>query len=205
MKLGNWQVRFAAEDVTFSETLSMVSGQIRHVWAGCGDGNEDTVGMAEEIAATLIGSAFVVCQVKIRRVICALRFDQECAYKFGRRNDRPEDDYIIRGQSKGPDGKVVHSKVDIIWHLANYFKHADEWPRDWKIERKRPEKMEPIEYTISAITVAGLSPKKSYVDNIDQGANFFETDGGTNLVALSSVINDWSESIIKSRYLDLMP
>lgn len=202
MKLSNWSIRFAAEDVTFSETLSMISNQIRHMWAGCGDGNEDNLGIAEEIAATLIGSAFVVCQVKICRVTCAVRFDQECAHKFGRRDDRPEDDYIVRGQSKGLDGKVVHSKVDIIWHLANYFKHADEWPRDWKIKRKNPRTIERVEYTISAITVAGLSPQKSYVDNIEQGANFFGTDGGANLLALSSVVNDWSNSIIESHYLD---
>lgn len=72
--------------------------------------------------------------------------------------------------------------------LANYFKHASEWPYDWNGLTK------PLEIeTARTVTAMGLLPGDP--DNIVRGAAFLMFGGRDGLSKLASRMQEWRESV----------
>ena len=93
---------------------------------------DDEVGYIEE----LIGSAFLLLQTKIRRVIEVAK-SLEAALRGAGRDQTAElaSDHDIRAV-QGNFGATTKSLVALIWAVANYYKHRDEWPVEaWRDRR----------------------------------------------------------------------
>lgn len=193
-------VRIDAQYWSFPGILSSISEQIRlslKAQEREHDENGDVYAFYKELTAALIGSAFVVCQTRISRVVKAIQ-DHQTGGGKDLKTIRAKD-YEIRAQGMmvpKNDGKNF-SQAQVIWEIANYFKHADEWPHDWAEVKGDRQKR-----TISAISAAGLSAAKSYVENIHQGADFFGTDDGRNLEELSRILKEWESAVISLYCLD---
>ncbi len=96
-----------------------------------------------EYVEELIGSVFLVLQTRIRRVTKAAEA-VDAALRAAGRSPIPE---FTNGGIKtiqGPFGATDKSLVALIWAIANYYKHRDEWPpavwtddHDPSIERSR--------------------------------------------------------------------
>jgi len=72
--------------------------------------------------------------------------------------------------------------------LANYFKHASEWPYDWN-ELRKPLEIE----TARIVRMMGLRPGDP--DNIPRGASSLEFGGRDGLSKLAARVQEWRESV----------
>ena len=192
MNAVEWLFCKAIEDITFTSTLDAIGQQIKEIWKGVENGDEHACGIAQEIEETLVGAATVICQAKILRVVKAAQFDPECRKKIR----DVECDHVLRGLGEKA-GTSNLSKVEILWHMGNYFKHAEEWararPPNWPSEDK-------YKHTVDAITAGGLDPKKSYGDNVLLGAKFLGVLDAGDLSAFSEIVNNWSKVLLNRAY-----
>lgn len=72
--------------------------------------------------------------------------------------------------------------------LANYFKHASEWPYDWN-ELTRPLEVD----TAKTVKAMGLRPGDP--DNMSRGATFLNFGGRDGLTKLATRVDEWREAI----------
>ena len=172
--------------------------------------------MEGEIIGNLLGAAYLVCQPKITAVVQAAlaarsqvmgEKPNSCFSAFG---CKPED--VRRcGESFGRG----YSKVEVLWHLGNYFKHSGEWRLDGPMEldgdiEKNPNAKHTIpviehieldwdmknsnaKHTIPVIKAAGLSPATS--GNLLTGAEVLGNDEYSNMTAFTKIIDGWSEDV----------
>jgi hypothetical protein len=110
----------------------------------------------------LLGAAFIVCQTQITAVTEAALRCRAHAIRgglsfpaFGDKN------HEVR--RLGPRFDARWSKIEVLWALANYFKHHDEWPpRTWTNPRGLAR------FTVPVISAAGLQESSS--GNLRTGA-----------------------------------
>lgn len=120
--------------------LSALGSGIRAAAKRIDSGSEEVADYEVEIVENLLGVAYVTCQPQITAIVQAVL----------RLPDHGVDARALR--DRGPRFDSNYSKVEVLWGLANYFKHRDEWSRNtWT---NPPNKM--TERTVKAITPAGL-------------------------------------------------
>jgi hypothetical protein len=160
------------------------------------DAPEETARMVVEdecdVIESLLGAAYVVCQVPITDVtqrtlrICQLM--SESSRPFARKTD-------VRALGRQFDAEF--SQVEVLWALGNYFKHREEWDRaEWKeLKLKRPEKD-----TIPVLEAIGLQESSS--GNLRRGAEALGNAGFTELSVFEDIIRQWAsevrETIVKA-------
>jgi hypothetical protein len=98
-----------------------------------------------DIVEHLLGTAFVLCQAYITSVCSVIRKNHSIAKSHGislttTEGTRPN---IMRFGFSGNND--APSEIEIINAFANYFKHRDEWDRDWKKLKQGKETAEIIE------------------------------------------------------------
>ncbi len=80
------------------------------------------------------------------------------------------------------------SDISGINALANYFKHASEWPYDWSYLTK------PLEVdTARTVLIMGLRPNDP--DNMTRGAGALGFEGHDGLSKLAARVQEWRESV----------
>lgn len=109
----------AVQDDTYEDVLLALRKTIRESWEAA-TANEDEGWLVYECnkVEMLLGAAFVICQTKMTSVLEAWAGLQE--RKTGTRpnpKDALDDGPILNGQPV----------AWLLWALANYFKHRDEW------------------------------------------------------------------------------
>jgi hypothetical protein len=124
-------LRYAVEDERFVSLFDQIAQVIKAAEQACekaaASGYEDYIGaVCNEEGQNIeeaIGVTFVILQTKIRRVVeaAAGSFPKQCPTDIlGTHDDKP------------------HSLIKLIWELANYYKHRDEWSASvWHSQRER--------------------------------------------------------------------
>ena len=163
---------------TYENVLSALGRGIREAVGRVETGpNDDAVIDYEtEIIENMLGTAFVVCQAQANAVL-------QAALKIPGQTMK---DYEIRKLGPRFDGN--YSKVEVLWALANYFKHRDEWGRSmWSNPGKREKS------TVDAIKAAGLSVGST--GNLRMGAEALGNRSYTDAGVFYGVVRDWSEKV----------
>jgi hypothetical protein len=189
----------ALRDTTFENVLRHlgegVSAASRR--ANSAEGHEDWVDaiVDEEcdFIEDILGAAFVVCQTRITAITSmALRLRETAEAKGapftafgGRREDvRALGDAASLSATPGSS----FSKVEVLWALANYFKHRDEWRSiDWTKLGSREQ------VTVKVIMAAGLEP--SSTGNLRRGARALGNATFEDTDVFVRAVNDWAEKI----------
>jgi hypothetical protein len=138
-----------------------------------------------QIIENMLGTAYVVCQNEITAVVqAALMVDAAAKVIFS--GGRPaERESSVRALGPKFDGKF--SKVEILWHLGNYFKHRDEWdPVTWDGANS---------FTLNAIKAAGLEPGCS--GNLRQGAEALGNTKYSDMDVFQEAIRSWGADVRK--------
>lgn len=152
------------------------------------DEYEDAVTDTEvEVIEGLLGTAYVVCQTRITAIAqAALRCrtwlvaDGLAFTAFGDR------DHEVRGI--GPRFDAQSSKVELLWALANYFKHRDEWsPASWT-NPQGPER-----HTVPVILSAGLESSSN--GNLRSGAEALGSQDYAGISVLQMVVREWADQV----------
>jgi hypothetical protein len=169
---------FAVKADTYESVLSSLGEGIKnavdHIELEPDD--DGVVDYEAEIIENILGTAFVVCQAQANAVL-------QAALKIPKQTMK---DYEIR--KLGPRFDKDYSKVEILWALANYFKHRDAWGRSMWTNPGRLEKS-----TIEAIKAAGLTPGSS--SNLRDGAKALGNVSFTDVRIFYGLVRDWSEKV----------
>ena len=137
----------------------------------------------------LLGAAFVVCQAHITAVIQAARRARKHAITAGVPFPAFGDtDQEVR--KFGAEFDEKYSKVEVLWALANYFKHRDEWSKRTWSNPKNNERM-----TVVVIKAAGLEP--STTGNLRTGAEALGNDEYSNMGVFIDIVRQWSVEVQK--------
>ena len=102
----------------------------------CDPGDPYDLEYEEELLETVLGSMFVAWQVFLSTMISAvLDLDSHCRSELKLRLSIAQGKAPRRGILRFGTpavGKTGHTGPEIIDAFANYFKHRDEWPNDWR-------------------------------------------------------------------------
>lgn len=150
--------------------------------------NDDDAFIVDEtqVIENMLGTAYVVCQNEITAVVqAALKVDDTAKASIFQGSKPAERESNVR--ALGPQFDRTFSKVEVLWHLGNYFKHRDEWdPRTWDGANK---------FTVDAIKAAGLEPLDS--GNLRQGAAALGNTKFADMGVFQEVISSWSDDVRK--------
>lgn len=177
----------------FGEGVSSASHR-----ANSAEGHEDWVDAVVDeecdFVEDILGAAFVVCQTRINAITSlALQLRERAMAKgapFVAFGGRKEDVRALGEAAPLPamPGRSSFSKVEVLWALANYFKHRDEWRKmDWTklgdLERR----------TVKVITAAGLSSGST--GNLRQGAEVLGNESYADMDVFAHAVNEWGEKV----------
>jgi hypothetical protein len=131
-----------------------------------------------EIIENMLGVSYVVCQIQITAVVqAALNVP---SHSLNAHN--------VRGC--GPRFNDDYSKIEVLWALASYFKHRDEWTRKTWTRLSGPARP-----TVAVIKAAGL--KFGSTGNLRTGAVALGNDSYTNVALFEEIIRSWSADVRK--------
>jgi hypothetical protein len=141
----------------------------------------------------MLGTAYVVCQNEITAVVqAALRLDDAAKASIFLGSKPAERESSVC--ALGPKFDGTFSKVEVLWHLGNYFKHRDEWdPVTWNGANR---------FTLDAIKAAGLKPGSS--GNLRQGAEALGNTEYSDMDVFQEGIRSWGVDVRK-RILARLP
>lgn len=169
---------FAIKADTYENVLNALGRGIREAVGRTESVSDDdaVIDYETQIIENMLGTAFVVCQAQANAVLQAALNIPEQTIK----------DSEIR--KLGPRFDKDYSKVEVLWALANYFKHRDEWGRSMWSNPGNREKL-----TVDAIKAAGLSVGSS--GNLRTGAEALGNVSYTDVGVFYGVVRDWSENV----------
>jgi hypothetical protein len=135
------------------------------------------VDMNCELVEALLGTAHVVCQVKITAIT-------EAAIELIGKAD-----HEIRAM--GPSFNTAFSKVEVLWALGNYFKHRDEWElSEWAAPTGFRK------FTIPALKAAGLHA--SSTGNLRTGAEALGDRVYSQTAVFRQIVDDWAAEVARA-------
>jgi hypothetical protein len=96
--------------------------------------------------------------------------------------------FIAFGERDHEVRRMGPSKIEVLWALANYFKHRDEWPpHSWT----DPKGLE--QHTVPVILAAGL--KAGSTENLRRGAEALGNSDYADMSVLQTVIREWADQV----------
>lgn len=158
---------------------------------------QEIVGDEEsDLVEDLLGAAFVVCQTQITAVTSrALRLRARC--KYPSRFTAYDDTKVgVRSLGESLPAMPGISKVEMIWALANYFKHHEEWPsNDWtKLDKQSRQ-------TADVIQQAGLTPNST--GNLRAAAAHLGNADFIRLEVFGDIVDAWAKKVLASAEQEL--
>jgi hypothetical protein len=140
-----------------------------------------------QIIESLLGVAFVVCQIQITAVTKAALDCRAAAEREG----LPLPPFGKKEFDVWNFGSTVagyHSKIEVLWQLANYFKHRDAWSSEtWT----NPDGL--AKYTIPVITAIGLEQGSN--GNLRTGAEALGNGDYATMKIFEDIISDWANQV----------
>jgi hypothetical protein len=195
-------VRLLDSAADYDDTCSLVLGRLSEGIAGAirfmegsadrpDDVQESIAEVEWEIVESLLGAAYVVCQVQITAVTKWALAVRERAIEDGLPFQIFGDKKDVR--ALGDKFDASYSKVEVLWQLGNCFKHREEWGREtWT---NPPPKQR---QTIAVLQAAGL--QSSSTGCLRKG---YEALGGSDyakLETLFGIVHEWSNVARDSTY-----
>jgi hypothetical protein len=140
-----------------------------------------------EIIEGLLGTAYVVCQTQITAITqAALRCRAQAIIDGFTFTAFGSQGYDVR--RIGPRFDSKSSKIELLWALANYFKHRDEWsPDSWADPQGQQRR------TIPVIIAAGLEPRSN--GNLRSGAKALGHSDYVDMSVLQTLIREWADQV----------
>ena len=140
------------------------------------EGYEEVHSFHDGTIDNMLGIAYVTCQVQITAVV-------EAALKIAHHSlDR------LSLLALGPRLDATFSKVEVLWALANYFKHRDEWSANTWVNPLPVQKR-----TVEAIRAAGLTYGSR--ENLRTGAEALENDSYNDVAVFYRIVRSWSTDV----------
>jgi hypothetical protein len=172
------------DDTRLSDLLDHLARGIRRSELACEKAGETDPEIADAIADSetayieeLIGIALVALQTKIRRVREAAK------------------DFIIDPMKMG--GAFLTSGntlTELIWHIANYYKHRDEWSDEvWEDTPTADRGVELARRTRRIAQQVGI--QKSSTGNLRTASEFFGIYPYSNCGQLAEKVQAWAEAV----------
>jgi len=163
---------------TYESVLIALGAGIRAAEKQIERGGDEIAEYEVEVIENPLGVALVACQPQITAVV-------EAAMKL------PNHGLDRRGlRACGPRCSGNYSQVEVLWELANYFKHRDQWSHDtWTNPPKQNEQ------TVKVITAAGLSHGSGC--NLRTGADVLGNSAYTDVMKFQEIIRSWSTDVRK--------
>lgn len=124
----------------------------------------------------MLGAAYVACQGQINAVVrAALKIPGQTLGETELR-------------ALGPRFNPEYSKNEVLWALANYFKHRDEWSKDtWDKPPKRSKQ------TVDIIKSVGLAWGSS--ENLRAGAAALGNKQYCEMTVFNRIVQRWSAHV----------
>lgn len=172
LRLLDWAI--AAD--SYESVLQALGAAIRATSERIEHGTDEFAESEVEIIENMLGVAYVTCQLQISAVVGAvMNFPDQGLSDFGVR-------------ALGPRFNDNYSKVEVLWQLANYFKHRDEWPpEEWMSPTRRTER------TVRVITDARLCGSRH--SDLRTGAEALELTEYADVMILQEIIRSWSNDV----------
>ena len=201
---------YVVEDNTYASVLSALAAgisaaqtSIEHIKPSESPELAEIVWAEEgEVIESFLGTAYVLCQTRItavtRRALWARKHALHKRLEFPAFGCK-EHEVRKRGEPFNDD----HSKIEVLWQLANDFKHRDEWPLstsdDPMDEGRRltwvePEKGAPRWYTLRALEAVGIDDPFSHC-NLRAGAEALGLTDYATLTILGDIIACWANDV----------
>lgn len=157
----------------------------------------DCLGEDDELVLIegLLGVAYVACEVKILAIVTA-------ALRFRTVSDQKKAEGEMRAMGKKQSG-TEFSQVEVLWQLANFYKHRDEWPVDaWdpaarhaglastdKRERNEWRRRERTITVLSSFAPAASAP------SLRLAAEVLGNPTYANVHVFGDITADWAEAV----------
>jgi hypothetical protein len=171
---------------TLAQEICAASVRVDHAMATGGpDWREAVIDEECDLVEELLGTAFITCQTQITSITSqALNLRQEALnadeIAFSAFDGTKEG---LRSLGDPLDPPATASRVDMIWALANYFKHRDEWHVDWsKLDRQAKR-------TAEVVKQVGL--RTCCTGNLRRGAEALGNPNYTELWVFADIIDKW--------------
>jgi hypothetical protein len=150
----------------------------------CDDSRDNSFAETEvDYIEELLGLSFVLLQVKILRVSEAAE-----GFPLGLANARALGDHYK---------DTGRSLVELIWAVANYYKHRDEWDADvWEDKKKGEQESKALRrsrHTRRAVEKIGI--ERSSTGNMRTAYNFFEIDWASDCTPLADKVQKWATAV----------
>jgi len=189
-------LRLAASDKNYHDVLGALAAGIAEGARRLDDLSADdewfdlVVDDECDIVEELLGASFVVCQTKVTAVSAAAMRLHAIATSEGN-SGIPE---FKSKKSVRSFGNIhVDSKlpeVELVWALANYFKHRDEWQGlDWT---KLPK---PSRATADVLSSIGLSSGST--GNLRTGCRALGNESYVNWLCFTDTVDSWAMAVLK--------
>jgi hypothetical protein len=183
----------AIDDETYIAVLGNIGNGIREAGKRTDSANElgferfaePLIDLETEFIESQLGTAYLSCQVKITEIAEAALHVREMALNDGHTfRAFGNKDHSLRALGPAFDG--AYSKAEILWALANDFKHRDQWPPgSWQ---SPPSSL--VQRTIDAIKAAGLQESSS--GNLRTGAEALGNRTYEEVALFGQIIGDWA-------------
>lgn len=194
-------LRFAAEDSTYRSVLQAIAEALRDADARIdealrsADQEWQEVVVDEECALDehLLGAAFVICQAQITAVVSrAQNTRKHVLSRGGTFSAFGESKEAVRDLGARLPPPATATRVEMLWALANYFKHREEWPRDWsKINKPDTKK------TVDVIKQAGLSWQSS--GNLRAASEYLGNSGDyAKVQSFADIVDAWANVVVEA-------
>jgi len=191
-------VKLAAEDSAYRHVLSAIADGIRAAEGRLDDaakrGDSEWLSVVAEeecnLLENLLGAAYVVCQTQISAVTARALAVRRCRLgdgkgftSFGARNAD------VRALSDVLPSPATATKVELVWALANYFKHREEWDKlDWSALDKQSRRTAEI---IEQVQLASGN-----TDNLRRGFSALHNNAYVELESVADIIDAWSAKVL---------
>jgi hypothetical protein len=146
--------------------------------------NTDAEMVDDELSYTdeLLGISFVLLQTKIRRV-------SELARDF---KISPTEINIL---GHGDNYKCTdESLIRLVWEVANYYKHSDDWSREVWEEKPDGAKLNKSERTCKIVQKVGID-RSFTARNVTTAYEFFGIDWASDCTPLANKVQEWAKAV----------
>lgn len=156
-------------------------------------GAEETI-----LIEDLLGCAFVAAQSYVTRITARIEWLHKRLERDGHRlttTDGKKSALIDAFSDTLPS--TTHTQIRVIWELANYFKHHEEWPPNWDKTDKKSKR------TVAVVRAIGAAPNSS--DNCRKGLVALGIHCPFDVYTIATIVADWHAKLADAYKNELKP
>jgi hypothetical protein len=177
-------LKYDVDDDRFLQIFAEIAKLIRASAMLCDTAHDE--GFVEEevnYIEELLGLTFVLLQAKIRRVS-----------ESAKGSPLALSDARALG---GPYKDIGKGLVELIWEVANYYKHRDEWDREvWEDNKVGEHESNALRQSRNTRRIIEkVRIERSSSGNMRTAYNFFEIDWALDCTPLADKVQEWANAV----------